>query len=81
MTQNPKEKAEELVYKYEYLVQTWDCYNDEPLGLESKLPQMKQCALVSVKEILKTYDSKDFLYPKEVNYWQEVQSEIENYND
>jgi hypothetical protein len=37
----------------------------------------KSCALIAVDEILKTYDSKDLIYPKEVNYWQEVKQEIE----
>jgi hypothetical protein len=74
----PKEKAKELVYKYEYLVQTWDCYNDEPLGLEFKLPQMKQCALIAVDEIMEAIrftDAKsDFGY---VGYWQQVKQEIQ----
>jgi hypothetical protein len=91
MTQNPKEKAKELVYKYEYLVQTWDCYNDEPLGLESKLPQMKQCALIAVEEMLEftkitekstlTICTPDDCFCEETTYYNdyliEVKSEIE----
>lgn len=70
----PKEKAIELVYKYEYLVKTWDCYNDEPLEVEYKLPEMKECALIAVDEILKTFIDID---PK-LSYWKEVKQEIEN---
>jgi hypothetical protein len=45
----PKEVAKVLVNKYEYLVPSWDCYNDEPLEIEYKLPSMKECALLSIE--------------------------------
>ena len=73
----PKKKAKELVYKYEYLVTTWDCYNDEPLKEKYKLHDMKKCALIAVDEILKIkllWYQKD---TKELEYWQEVKQEIE----
>jgi hypothetical protein len=44
---NAKEKAEELVYKYEYLV------------IEYELKDMKQCALIAVDEILKAIGFSD----------------------
>jgi diphthamide synthase subunit DPH2 len=73
----PKEKAIELVYKYQYLVTTWDCYNDESLEIVYRLPDMKQCALIAVDEIL----DASLLYFEDldayVNYWQEVKQEIE----
>ena len=31
----------------------------------------------AVDEILKSYKTKDLIYPKEVIYWQEVKQEIE----
>ena len=74
----PKEKAKELVYKYQYLVNTWDCYNDESLEMIYRLPDMKQCALIAVDEIIncdsffQTFDEvKSF-----EKYWYEVQEEI-----
>ena len=61
---SPKQKAKELVHKYEYLVDTWDCYNDEPLELEFKLPKMKQCALIAVDEIINSSPR----YPSNVDW-------------
>jgi hypothetical protein len=86
-----KQEAKELIFQYEYLVQTWDCYNDEPLELEFKLPKMKECAIIAVKKIIDEYQSISDLEStliiknKVVNviekliYWQEVKQEIENY--
>jgi len=72
----PKEKAIELVYKYKYLVNTWDGYNDEPLEIEYRLPDMKQCALIAVDEILN--DENEFIQtiPHHL-YWERVKKEIE----
>ena len=67
---SPKEKAKELVYKYQYLVNTWDCYNDESLEMIYRLPDMKQCALIAVDELIKQVTHSD------VGYWQEVKQEI-----
>ena len=68
---SPKEKAKELVYKYQYLVNTWDCYNDESLEMIYRLPDMKQCALIAVDELIKQVAHSD------VGYWQEVKHEIQ----
>jgi len=68
---SPKEKAKELVYKYQYLVNTWDCYNDESLEMIYRLPDMKQCALIAVDELIKQVTHSD------VGYWQEVKQEIQ----
>jgi hypothetical protein len=74
----PKEKAEELVYKYEYLVTTWDCYNDEPVKEKYKLPRMKKCALIAVDEILKQcWDYRDIDLQASYEYWQKVKQKIE----
>ena len=52
-----KEKAKELVMRFQYLVNGWDCYHDEPVELTYKLSDMKQCALISVDEMLEfAYD-------------------------
>jgi hypothetical protein len=62
----PKEKAEDLLSKYYFQVQT--------------LVQQKQCALIAVDEIIKTnpyeWDGKDL--NSTIDYWQEVKQEIEN---
>ena len=65
----PKEKAEELVFKF-----------DLPSGLMSI--ERKQCALIAVDEIIKshyingnTVISSDGM--TQMNYWQEVKTEIE----
>jgi hypothetical protein len=79
----PKEKAQELVYKYQYLVNTWDCYNDESLEMIYRLPDMKQCALIAVDEVqqlIKNLSSckNRFIYIiDEMNYWEEVKHEIQ----
>lgn len=67
----PKEKAEELVYKYQYLVNTWDCYNDESLEMIYRLPDMKECALIAVDELIE--HSYQVMKP----FWEEVKQEIE----
>jgi|GWRWMinimDraft_12_1066020.scaffolds.fasta_scaffold108869_2 hypothetical protein len=77
-----KEKAIELVYKYKYLVNTWDGYNDEPLEIEYRLPDMKQCALITVDEILQYITKFDYGQGEKTttytyDYLQEVKQEIE----
>ena len=67
----PKEKAEELVKKYEIQFLSFGDY----------LPTIKakQCALIAVDEILKAVDNPDetYLMKHSVNYWTEVKQEIE----
>jgi len=71
----PKEKAKELVEKfrkeYEWVEKdfTIDLYRDS-----------KQCALICVDEVIKTYTNKNATYwllEEEVDYWQQVKTEIE----
>lgn len=57
----PKEKAAELVEKF---IQT----NGNSFFA-------KDCALIAVDEILKTFDCTT---PQSIDYWQEVKTEIEN---
>lgn len=62
MTQSPKEKAEELVYKF----------------MDTRIPwkQSKLCALIAVDEILNINSvDKDFSLS---HYWLDVKDEIEN---
>jgi len=72
----PKEKAKELVNKYEYFVRM---YNDDT----PRKDMQKKCALIAVDEIqqiIKDLSScKDrFIYIiDEMNYWIEVKQEIE----
>jgi hypothetical protein len=68
-----KEKAEELVEKYMPHIAGADRYNTT-LGIYNK-DIAKQCALIAVDEILKTFDCTT---PQQVKYWQEVKAEIEN---
>ena len=62
MIQTPKEKAEELVYKF----------------MDTRIPwkQSKLCALIAVDEILNINSvDKDFSLS---HYWLDVKDEIEN---
>jgi hypothetical protein len=65
MNQPPKEKAEELVYKF----------------MDTRIPwkQSKLCALVAVDEILFILEfNLDFKMEKSIKYWQDVKDEIQN---
>jgi hypothetical protein len=87
----PKEKAKELVLKYQFYVTTWDCYNDEPLELKHRMPHMKECALIAVDEMLEftkitekstlTICTPDDCFCQETTYYNdyliEVKKEIE----
>jgi hypothetical protein len=64
----PKEKAEELVYKFKY---------------ESKhylMLDAEKCSLIAVEEILNTLYSIPFgnALDNELEYWEEVKQEIKN---
>ena len=62
----PKEKAEELVAKFE-----WYC--------EEVMEYQKDCALIAVDEILKSnpYEVSKTDMDSNIEYWQEVKQEIE----
>jgi len=72
----PQEKAKELVYKYQYLVNTWDCYNDESLEMIYRLPNMKQCALIAVDEIIEALREHEWQNRSVINYYLKVKQEI-----
>jgi hypothetical protein len=60
----PKEKAEDLLSKYYFQVQTLD--------------KQKQCALIAVNEILDVIVTiYDYDFEKLNPYWEEVKQEIE----
>jgi hypothetical protein len=63
----PKEKAEELLSKYYFKVQT--------------LAKQKKCALIAVDEILDLkhiVTLRRNMHEMELEYWDEVKQEIEN---
>lgn len=64
----PKEKAKDLIDKFARI----DGYQDS-IDL-SKCEYEKQCALITVNEMLNTIGSEIF---SEYKYWQEVKQEIE----
>jgi hypothetical protein len=68
-----KEKAKELYSKYYNRIE--HVFNEDVSGFEKDI--VKACARIAVDEILKSYDTKDLIYPKEINYWIEVKEEIE----
>ena len=73
----PKEKAKELVMKFQYLVAGWDCYHDEPIELIHRLSDMKKCALICVDEKQETIDKMFngyYTMPKE---WRKEYDELE----
>ena len=63
----PKEKAKELLIKFLYYV--------ESFSFEQQNENAKQCALISVDEIINECGDR-FLFSK-CDYWQEVKNEIE----
>jgi hypothetical protein len=84
---NAKDKAKELFDRYLSIIGVncpHDSYCKNPQCIYEKkivcfveFKTAKKCSLFAVDEILKTYDTKDLIYPKEVKYWQQVKTEIE----
>jgi len=68
----PKEKADLLFNKMDMII-----YTDQ----DNWKSQCVRCALVVVKEILDVYESldedADIMFKTEIDYWEEVKSEIE----
>ena len=72
----PKEKAQELVDLFSTYVdyQSDDCLNER----QKMLINAKQCALISVDEILNIDNIKPYILHKEIiKYYIEVKKEIE----
>jgi hypothetical protein len=65
----PQEKAEELVYKmYDKMFYYRDGYNSSDV-----IGAAKQCALIAVDEIIKTFDCTT---PQSIEYWEQVKHEL-----
>ena len=64
----PKEKTKEIVNKFYYYV--------ESISESQQQENAKQCALISVDEILSFIDNSDFTNLYWLNYWTEVKEEI-----
>jgi hypothetical protein len=63
----PKEKAKELVYKF-----------DDTMEFSTPQRYAKQCALISLDEILNINNIKPYILHKEIiQFYQEVKQEIE----
>jgi hypothetical protein len=72
----PQEKAEDIVRKYSTYVVMWTG------GVETERQNVKQCALITVQEIISEmsdyYDEYDCTKTlKKIEYWQEVKNELE----
>jgi hypothetical protein len=64
---SPKEKAEELYWKY-YQIVADGSHPEE---------NAKKCALIAVDEILNHHSTEQGLYRIDRYYWQEVKKQIE----
>jgi hypothetical protein len=68
----PEEKAKELLWKYLPILESWK---------EDNSNKAKQCALITVDEILNIKPNNPFIvngyYKAPIQYWREVKQEIE----
>jgi hypothetical protein len=55
-----------------------EIYHNHARRWHSTSEDIKYSALITVDEVLKSYNTKDLIYPKEVSYWNEVKKEINN---
>jgi hypothetical protein len=69
----PKEKAKELVSKFQYNTKVYHPKN----GWVNSIIDMKECALICVDEILKDREEIDGMRVINDPYWLEVKKEIE----
>ena len=69
----PKQKADELVDKFQEHVQYWDCRNDVPL--EEK--HSKHCAIICVDDTLEALEHNHWQNIHWIGYYEEVKQEIE----
>ena len=82
MTQTPKEKAKELLHKFnKFTVQ--QLFYDKNGKTREYFGDAKECSLIAVDEILSLSKiaslRRDEVY-MELEYWIEVKQEIENYD-
>lgn len=71
----PKEKAKELVDKYTNLYPSYIVMF--PCDIDNAIKDIKQCALISVDEILKSHHNLYGVNNKQVKFYLEVEQEIE----
>lgn len=65
----PKEKAEDLLHRYDVLQTYIEGFN---------LENAKQCALIAVDEVMKQcWEYRDIDLQKSFDYWNEIKTEIE----
>lgn len=64
----PKEKAKELVEKYQFV----------EIANYTSMFEVKQCALISVDEIINTHQFDGGIDYDEMRYWEQVKHEISN---
>jgi hypothetical protein len=69
-----KDKAKELMDKYQYAVR----FDESETQYFANMHSVKQCALIAVDEILKQcWDYRDIDLQASYDYWQEVKQEIQ----
>jgi hypothetical protein len=75
----PKEKAEELVYKYYKITKEFEFIKGQ--GLVPYYRNAKKCSIIAVKELIQFLPSKEYDSDPttifDVEYWYEVKKEIE----
>ena len=67
----PKEKAEELVLKYEK-------YLFDKFTTDEDWVKCVECALIAVDEVINHHSQEQGLYRIDTFYWQQVKNEINN---
>ena len=69
-----KDKAKELMDKYQYAVR----FDESETQYFANMHSVKECALIAVDEILKQcWDYRDIDLQASYDYWQDVKHEIE----
>jgi hypothetical protein len=71
-----KEKAMELVEKYENIVPMIDGYYSYEKMIEEHFNKSKQCALLLVEQIINNYEEK-YKYCNSKIFWEQVKKEID----
>ena len=77
----PKEKAEELIDRFEqrFPLKSEVITTKGDLSWEyDNWEEAKQCALIAVDEIIDSLQIKNYPQADQYEYWQEVKNEIEN---
>jgi hypothetical protein len=76
----PKEKAEELFWKYTKVHNfsaILDFDGNTHIDLEYGISKVKQCALIAVDEVIEALHEHHWQNRLIIDYWQEVKQEIE----